>query len=178
MCGQRRRGPHRQAAAEAEADRADAVALDAGLRGAGSSAAPHMSCSAWSIDSAIIFCWASLGSVVVSPRYRSGASAKKPSAAKRSQIERMCSSRPHHSCRTIVAGPLLAGGHGEIAGRGAGAGRELDVGHVWLLGPLRVSAPRRATYCHGCAAMTAPQEGCSVSTCARAGSMRPSSRSR
>src|ERR1019366_6678033 len=48
--------------------------------------------------------WA--GEVVVLPWYRSGASATKPSFAKRSVTSLMCGTRPHHSWITTTAGPL------------------------------------------------------------------------
>ncbi len=48
---------------------------------------------------------ASSSSSAISPSYRSGASATKPSSAKRSQTSRMWSTRPHHSWMTITPGP-------------------------------------------------------------------------
>src|SRR5437764_5307132 len=50
------------------------------------------------------------GSSAVLPWYRSGASAEKPSAAKRSQTFLMWPTRPHHSWITSTPGPLPDGG--------------------------------------------------------------------
>src|ERR671914_300468 len=70
------------------------------------STAPDISFTASSMFMAIIFCWASSGCSVVSPWYRSGASAAKPSAAKRSTRPLTWSSTPHHSWSTTTPGPL------------------------------------------------------------------------
>ena len=64
-----------------------------------------MSLAACARFSAIISFPASSGSVVVSPRYRSGASATKPSAAKRSHTSWMWGTRPHHSWITTSGTP-------------------------------------------------------------------------
>ena len=75
-----------------------------------SSTAPDMSLPAWSRFIAIISFPASSGSVVDSPRYRSGARATKPSAAKRSHTSSMWGTRPHHSWMTTRGSPPPADG--------------------------------------------------------------------
>ena len=75
-----------------------------------SSTAPAMSLPACSRLIAINSFPASSGSVVVSPRYRSGARAKNPSAAKRSHTSSMWGTSPHHSWMTTRGNPLPVGG--------------------------------------------------------------------
>ena len=70
------------------------------------SIAPRMSLAACSRLSAIISLPASSGSVVVAPRYRSGARAENPAAAKRSTTSRMWGTSPHHSWMTMTPGPV------------------------------------------------------------------------
>ncbi len=72
--------------------------------------APDTSATAWSRFRAIISLPASSGSVVVSPWYRSGARATKPSAAKRSHTSLMWGTSPHHSWITIRPGPTPRSG--------------------------------------------------------------------
>ena len=74
------------------------------------STAPLMSLAAWSTLRAIISLPASSGSVVVSPWYRSGASATNPSAANRSHTSLMCGTRPHHSWITTSGMPAPPSG--------------------------------------------------------------------
>ena len=73
---------------------------------AAASTAPLRSLAACSRLSAIISLPAPSGSVDDSPWYRSGASAVKPAAAKRSTTSLMCGTRPHHSWMTSTPGPV------------------------------------------------------------------------
>ena len=59
--------------------------------------APRRSFSACSMFRAMKSLPAPSGSLAVFPWYMSGASAEKPAAAKRSQTDLMCPTRPHHS---------------------------------------------------------------------------------
>ena len=69
-------------------------------------AAPPRSFSAWAMLSAMKSLPAPSGSSAVLPWYMSGASAEKPSAAKRSQTRLMWGTSPHHSWMTSTPGPL------------------------------------------------------------------------
>ena len=66
-----------------------------------------------------------LGTTFV-PRYRSGASATNPSAAKRSQTSSMCGTRPHHSWITMTPGPVARRRHGQIPLALGPVARKLD----------------------------------------------------
>ena len=94
---------------------------------------------------AIIFCSASSGCSVVSPWYRSGASATKPSAAKRSTILDVSSSAPplleHDHTR-----PAAGLGHGEVSGGGPPVGLELHVWHSALLFVCWSSSSRASSH--------------------------------
>src|ERR1039458_2366321 len=79
-------------------------------RAATSSTAPLMSLPARSNSSAIISFAASPGSAAFAPWDRSGASATKPSAAKRRHTPLLGQTRPHHSWITTTPGPLPPAG--------------------------------------------------------------------
>src|SRR4029453_7515320 len=78
--------------------------------------AAAMSLAACSSCSSITSLPASSGSVVSFPRYRSGATATNPWAARRSATSRMWGTRPHHSWMTTTPGPLPEGGREIYAG--------------------------------------------------------------
>src|SRR4029453_15286991 len=78
--------------------------------------AAAMSLAACSSCSSITSLPASSGSVVSFPRYRSGATATNPWAARRSATSRMWGTRPLHSWMTTAPGPLREGGREIYAG--------------------------------------------------------------
>src|SRR5437867_2548925 len=96
-------GEERELAAHAEADGAHLLAR--GLRGQIIDGAPQILLGLSDVER-MKSLPAPSGSLAVLPWYMSGASAVKPSAAKRSQTFLMCCTSPHHSWITSTPEPL------------------------------------------------------------------------